>query len=225
MLIVLTFFVAAADGFTLPNPLENVFVLPQASLKDVAYVYRMIHERLVVMCDNCFADATDFNERRECNELCVLDAPVTLEQVAQVHKDALKRFRQECADCYYGRDWGESRAFCAPCEALATPPAAYEWSLSMSIWLSYMPLETKKTMADFLAKDLFVADNSFFRANEDACVNSMTYCVRTYGRDVLNCTNAYDNKLGLIETRNRQLVAREAALHERIKSLEIDLRE
>ena len=162
--------------------LENGFFLDNATLEQLAPVYRLVRDRLTEACDDCFSDAYDFNDQLKCNAPCAIGETVTLEKLAQVYKDVHTRFEHECENCYFGRDSGEKQFFCEPCEALAYPPAVsdYEWSLSFRIWLDQLPLATKMRAAEFLARQLFTADNSFYHVNERRCVESMKYCERTY---------------------------------------------
>jgi len=195
--MILLFFVVVVTMFVLPPSLDeqirdeleevrllldNAVVLVDKSLEETISVYNAVRARVTHLCDECFAEATDFNQRRRCDETCKIGEPTTLEQMSIVFKDVRARLQDECVSCF--TDDLHPSLNCRPCEALAYPPVEDdEWSLSLRIWLGSMSRETKTEMANFIARDLFLTDNTFFRVSQRRCVDATNYCLSTYGFD------------------------------------------
>jgi len=172
---------AASTGFLL----ENGFFLNNATIEQLAPIYQLLRNYLTMACDECFDKAFNMDERLECDKHCDIGGPLTFNQLAAVYEDVCARLVDECYEY---------------CDGLPPSPLLYykqflalgidtggagnraEWNLPMRLWLSQLPLAVKEHIAEFLAQELFTADNKFFRANEQSCLVSADYCSRTYGR-------------------------------------------
>jgi len=165
--------------------LENGFFLNNATIEHLAPVYQLVRDHLTMACDECFDKAFNMDERLECDKHCDIGGPLTFNQLAAVYEDVRARLVGECYDYFAGSPLSPLlyyKQFLALGIDAGGSGERAEWNLPMRLWLSQLSLAVKKNIAEFLARELFTADNKFFRANEQSCLVSANYCSRTYGR-------------------------------------------
>jgi hypothetical protein len=92
-----------------------------------------------------------------------------------------------------------------------------EWNLPMRLWLSQLSLDVKKNIAEFLARELLIADNAFFRVNEQRCRESAAYCSRTYDCRLLSSEDCDDRMAAL----KAHIQEREGVLEQRQRTIEL----
>jgi hypothetical protein len=192
--------------------IDSGFFLEDATLAQAAEVYRFARDRLMIVCHDCFAEAYDLDERLECDKQCAIGDPITFNQLIAVYEDVRERLPDECYECF---DYPPlPLQHCQRCIALGIEAGvagdSSDWNLPMRLWLSQLPTSIKENIAEFLARELFTADNTFFRANEQRCQVSADYCSRTYGlRLVVEDYDYYADKL------NERILELEGVLDQR----------